>query len=661
VISARDTGISTPSVPPSSSRGRARRLRWLQALALFLIVIGANWAFVDHYGSDVPNWDQWDAEGLHLIAPWYEHDHFLSHLLEPQNEHRSIITKVQNLGLVLATGQWDERVQLFFNAMLHAAIALGLWRLARKVGAAEPGEDSLLRRAAEVAMFVLTAAVYSLPLACNNLLAGFHSAQYWLIALSAAAILLLPFEPPGSRRWWLGLVAAVLALGSMGSGFLAAGVVLGLLLIDAAFGQPRRRLRAWLPSLLVAAAIVVLGVLTRVERAYHDPLKAKTAHDFFLYSARSLAWPFHGADWAGLVLWAPWVVLFVATARTLFRRGTQATSFADPECRIDVSLVALGGWTFIQILATAYARGAGADYPATRYMDTLMFGGVINGITAGRLLLQHGNRARPSLWSVGATLWLVFMAVGLTLLSHRNFLEELVNFRAHYRGSEQHLRAYLATDDLRELEDPIPYPAADELAKRLQHRALRGTMPVSVRPALAVTTAQGHGFAEDFRTPHNASAKPAPLPGEVEPFWSRRTWSSYAGSGEAGLATWRSQPVSTVLNGYLEFRVAGDLGRPDLTLELRSAADNRLLRSIRPQRKIGHGWASVYVPAPAEPFAIVAADNAPAAWFAFSAPAEMSSGSYFAWRYMHQGWILVAIGVALAVVCFFRTGRRKRP
>ena len=72
---------------------------------LFFIVVGAHWAAFEKFGSDIPNWDQWDAEGLNLLAPWFEHDHFVQHLFQPHNEHRVVVTKLQNLVLTLANGQ----------------------------------------------------------------------------------------------------------------------------------------------------------------------------------------------------------------------------------------------------------------------------------------------------------------------------------------------------------------------------------------------------------------------------------------------------------------------------------------------------------------------------------------------------------------------------
>ncbi|MEO5961670.1 MAG: hypothetical protein ABIZ49_12530, partial [Opitutaceae bacterium] len=92
-----------------NSRLPPLRLAVLTAV-LFSIVLGAKWAAVDRFGSDVPMWDQWDAEGAELLTPWFEGGDFVAHLFHPHNEHRVILTKLQNLALALLNGQWDARL-----------------------------------------------------------------------------------------------------------------------------------------------------------------------------------------------------------------------------------------------------------------------------------------------------------------------------------------------------------------------------------------------------------------------------------------------------------------------------------------------------------------------------------------------------------------------
>ena len=74
------------------------------ALGLFAFILGVRWAVFDRYGMTLPEWDQWDAEGLKLLAPWFNQDGFLSALFTPHNEHRVVLTKLLNLGLTVTNG-----------------------------------------------------------------------------------------------------------------------------------------------------------------------------------------------------------------------------------------------------------------------------------------------------------------------------------------------------------------------------------------------------------------------------------------------------------------------------------------------------------------------------------------------------------------------------
>jgi len=64
-----------------------RFLLMLQCVALFLVIVGARFWLIDVYGSDLPYWDQWDAEGTGLFKRSYDgvltyRDWFAAH-----NEH----------------------------------------------------------------------------------------------------------------------------------------------------------------------------------------------------------------------------------------------------------------------------------------------------------------------------------------------------------------------------------------------------------------------------------------------------------------------------------------------------------------------------------------------------------------------------------------------
>ncbi len=612
-------------------------------VCLFLLIVGAKWATFDRYGSPMPDWDQWDAEGFYLLIPWLDQNQLVEHLFRPHNEHRVVLTKLQNLALTLMNGQWDSRLEAVTNAMLHALLGAAFWVFARRWTAP----------VWHAPIFLLIAALFGLPLAWQNVLGGFHSQQYWLLGLSFAALVTLPFARTGTWRWWIGLIAAILAMGSMGSGFLAAAVV--LVVVGWRLVRRETDFRSVWPTILLCFGLVAIGLLTRVEVDYHQQLKAKTLHDFVFSSLRSMEWPLRDRDWAGLVLWLPWgLVLWQVLRRPLRERDDRAAP----------SIAALGGWVLVQIFATAYARGAGADYPASRYMDTLVFGTVVNGI-ALVWLLSGRSSAPPSslgkrlpLYGLGVA-WAVLFSLGLYDTASRNLRHELPDAKKYYIKAERHMRRYLATNDPAQLAYPeIPYPSAQGLIDCLAHPGLRSLMPVPIRPPVPIVAASSNsGFAENnamaasLDIPPQAGVSPATTPLDAS-----ISWGSYVAQSEAGPLEepreWRSAPIVPTAFGWLKFETAGQIGHRSggVSLTLQDAQSGRTLARIAPTRMPDDSWRAAYVRTPSEPFVIVATDASPTPWIAFSPPVAMGAGSYWAWRVAKHGLVILYVAAALSLI-----------
>lgn len=607
------------------------------AACLFTLIVAAKWTVFERFGSPMPDWDQWDAEAVELLIPWHEGDHFLSHLFHPHNEHRVVMTKLQNLALCLANGQWDSRVEASTNAMLHAAIAAGLWVFARR----------RLAAAWHAPLFVVLLALFGLPFAWQNVLGGFHSQQYWLVGLSLLAMGLLPHARPWSAGWWLGAAACALALLSMGSGLLAGAVavlVCGWRWVRAEIGTRE----AW-PTLVVALACVALGLATRVDAPWHAHMKAKSASDFVLSMLHSLQWPWRDRNWLAAVLWLPWLLLvwrILTWPRTTAPRQEECSGLGAAQ-----RIAAMGGWGMAQILATAYARGAGADYPASRYMDTLALGAAANALALGWLLSQPAFSARGrNFHRILGLAWLAALGFGLRPMVRDNFTIELPDAKKYYLQAEANMRRYLATKDPAHLADRnIPYPSADALIERLARPSLRALMPVPLRTPLPLLQdpANSGGFLEnDARRFPPDRAPRRGLPDATTPLDHGTSWGSHGqGTGE-----WRSLPVNpTRPGGWLRFEMAGQIGEPGISLELRDAASGRLLSSVAPSKVPGNVWRSAYVPKPATPFVIAARDTDPARWLAFSGPIEMGPLSYWAWQANKHGLLILQVtaGVTL--------------
>ncbi len=612
------------------------------AFCLFALIVGAKWSTFDRFGSPMPDWDQWDAEARNLFIPWFEQGPFLEKLFEPHNEHRVVLTKLQNLSLALAAGQWDSRLEAVTNALLHAALGTVFWLYCRRWIAGRW----------HAALFALAVALFGLPLAWQNILGGFHSQQYWLLGLSFAAIVTLPFARSRSPAWWFGAACTTLALGSMGSGLLAAAAI--VLVIAWRWLCARTTLAEAWPALLVCGAVIAVGLLSRVEVYYHAHMKVKTVHDFVFSILRSLEWPLRDQDWAGALLWLPWALVGWRAVRgktVRFMRGFDESqtrpAWAPPDERDVLVITALGGWVLIQIVATAYARGAGADYPASRYMDTLAFGALVNGLAL--LWLLSVKRLAPLHrylhYAVGV-LWLGALSWGLSQILERNLRHELPDARKYYAKAEANMRNYLATGDRRHLSGPdVPYPNVDDLVERLSHPSIRALMPVPIRAPLAIASAGvTTAFVEnDARTADRERPPRLGLSPATAPLEAAKSWGSFANAPAAGV--WRSAPLAAPQSGWLKFETAGDLGRPGaaVSLMLRDAQSGAALVEVNPGKIPGDTWRAAYVRAPRATFVIEARDDSAAHWLAFSAPVAMSAPSYWAWQATKHGLLIFTL------------------
>jgi hypothetical protein len=627
----------------------SRAIRIALLACLFAIVVGGRWAVINRFGTDVPQWDQWDAEGLHLLVPWFQHRFTLGELLLAHNEHRVVLTKLLNLSLTLANGQWDQRLEATVNAFLPGAFAVALFTLATRH----------LTRKWHAPIFVVIAVAFSLPLAWQNVIAGFHSQQFFLLGLSFGTIVFLGTAVPWSRKWWLGAVCAILALGSMATGFFASVVVIGILSLRVQKKEiPAPSTTA---TLFFCAAIAAIGWFTRVTVGYHDSLKAQNAGDFALSLIHSLQWPNASVSWALIPLWLPWT--WVA-ARTLARRAQ------GPERSFDWILTALGGWVLLQILATAYARGAGGLPPASRYIDTLAFGAVLNGMAAAWLVqTKSGDSASGIVPRLLSVIWALLFAAGVYSQGSQIFRLELPPVRASEAASEQNVRDYLATGDERYLQSgAVPYPGVAAFLERIRLPELRALLPVSVRPSLPLTLGAGQTsfISHDSRPPSTAdpfaeltAGAPTGFANALPALSNRTTWGSFGGGGAADTGTWTSAPLSAA-RGWLMFQTAGQLGESGVALELHDAATQELRAVVRPTQVAGISWRAAYVRAPAGSFVITARDEDARRWLAFAEPVEMGPLSHWAWRAVKQGWLMVEIAGVAALLLAAAAWRESR-
>lgn len=634
-----------PPRPPHPARGH--RVPLLPLLAVFLLVLGARLWLIQTYGNATPYWDQWDAEAATLLKPWREGWITPGHFWAPHAEHRIVFTRLETLGLTWLNGQWDPGVEMVFNAALAAGVAVALAVFLRR--ALPPGG-----RWWPLAVAALVAALFAAPFAWENILAGFQGQFYFLLGFTLAALGGLGLGRPGSAGWWGGTAAALAACFSMGSGFTAAGVALGWLVLRLLHGRRRPGHGEWATA-AVCLAVVTLGLAIRHDPPAHAPLKAENLAAWLRALGRCLAWPRVREPGWGLLMWLPWVGLAVAWLRRPRRSGPDAAADAP---RVPVPPLLLGTWLLVQFAAMAYARGANNDPPVSRYFDLLGLGALVNVLALLWLATHAFADRRPlprALTGTAAALWLGFLAWGAADLARVEFNEEMPKKRAWGQAEEANVRAYVATGNMANLRNKpyldIPYPDPDRLAKLLDDPTLRALLPANIRAPLRL----GSGAAPG---PFHPDGLPPGSPAATDRAPGRPALGSFASDGTGATATGelRAALVPAPTLPYLRWETAAIEGK-ELVLGARDAHTGVTTRldSHRPA-VAGDRWRVDHLALPAPPgdaVEVIAADRTPAGWLAFREPTEEGALSYRAGWLARRSARVLALGglvAALAVI-----------
>jgi len=414
-----------------------RLAAWL--VALFLVILGAKLWVIQLYGSPLPVWDQW-SEADRFFRPWLEgrltwHDWFA-----PHNEHRIVFTRLLDLSVIQLNGYWDTLLQMTINAAIHAGYACALtYCLWIFLGQKNIGLICLL-----IAPF------FSLPFAAENTVRGFDSQQYLVAIGSLATLLGLGFAPPGSRWWWLGLVAAILNLFTMASGLFAPLAVAGLMGLRAL--RERKVTREQAATFATGVVVFVLGLVVNPKTPADHSSRANSLTDFTTTLARNLSWPFLDQPAMIAVVCLPLVLLLVFYLRPDFS-----------QCRAAEFLLGFGLWGFLQSAALAYGRANYNDAQASRYLDALCIVAMA-AVFSVVLLAERWKRFHVPDWAASllplAFAGLIFL--GTWQLSRQTVVFFLTSVKVDDLIEEESVRAFAATDDPSWLQDklvPLPNPA----------------------------------------------------------------------------------------------------------------------------------------------------------------------------------------------------------
>ncbi|MHA1774129.1 MAG: hypothetical protein ACTSXO_08385 [Candidatus Heimdallarchaeota archaeon] len=604
------------------------RIFYLKLLAVALIIFGARLWVIHNFGNTVPYWDQWDSEAAFLFIPWLNDTLSFWDLFAPHNEHRIFFTRLQSLLLLtLNGGEWNPLLEMLVNALLSTLTAIILLMIL----------SPLLGKVAQNGILFSVVVLWSIPYGWENILAGFQSAFYFMLLFSLLALWGL-LHKAFTFKWWIGVLCAIAAYFSLASGFfiLVVLIVVKLYLIATDTGNRRYHF----PTLIVSIILTTAAVILLVDVPGHAVLKAKDINELMLAFGKALAWPWVTHPWFSLVLYLPFLAFVF---KIIWRRDKLAYA--------ELFVLALGGWIILQAASMAYARGAGGIMPASRYMDVLALGVIVN-LLAFYLIAQTGESLSHRLkgfLNTSFLIWAVLIIVGIGRLMVINTDQIMGIWQAMQHKSTlsteqlKHTREFMRTGELSVLQNKpylhIPYPIPKRLATLLSNPKLRSILPHTLTvPTLLQSHQDDKIFVADGFYP---------ITGKYQ---NEIVLSSYNTKGNAAVGKFESTPIQ-LADGFMEIPVAGYLGEKDLSLQLVLEGQAEPI-VITPPKLARESWVSCYMRVPEQPFKLVAIDNRPDLWFAFAMPRSMRTLSFITLASLERGWIVFFIGISLLFALF---------
>ena len=580
---------------------------WLAAL--FVTILGAKLWVIQIFGTNVPFFDQWD-EARMFFKPWLEGQLSWGDWFAPHNEHRIFFTRALDWLEIRLNRQWDPRLQMVVNAIIHAAYAVSfafcVWFFTGKKN---------IRRIC----FVL-APIFGLPFAAENTIHGFQSQMYFLEIFSLAAMLGLGFGRAGGGIWLAGLLAAAAAIFTMASGFLAAVAVVGLIICRCA--KLRRCERNDL--ITTAAALLVVGLGLALNVAVDDRrFQAKSIAAFLSALAGNLAWPFANQPWLLLLTCLPLALVTVE----YFRGGPKDSRLAE-------FVLLLAGWGFLQAGALAYGRAGLSG--CSRYFDTLSVLTIANFI--GIFLLRESaalpqESARIRRWMV--VVWTGSMLFGLWQVSQTTRADYLQWSRAWGLLEEKNVRAFLATADASHLKNKpdlaVPYGNPDRLMELLRDKHMLAIMPPDCRMPLQMenSSPSDGSFIEDGFAPE----KPKQC--------FTQTRGSFTTNGSLATGTFRSAPLQSDFPRLILPVCCGD-SLSGLRISVLAANGTQI--ELHP--RVAGRWHNIIFAPPTGPFRLKVTDENPHSWIAFGEIKEAGIFSVAALRLANLAALVLLAGLA---------------
>ncbi|MFG1461472.1 hypothetical protein V5F77_01110 [Xanthobacter sp. DSM 24535] len=468
---------------------------WLALLACVVVVMGAKLSLIWLYGSSVPYWDQWNAEGALLYKPYLEGHVPLANLIALHNEHRVLMTRLLDLLLLEASGRWDPILQMCVNAAIHTACGVVVIVLLRRMVSAS----------ATIALTAFVALLLAVPFGWENTLAGFQSSFYLALLFSVLSLWLLATAEAFDVRWFFGALFSLIAFFSVGAGACTPIVAGVMVAAQAAVGR-RRGWREWAGiGVLFVFGAVLLALVPSLPQ--HASLKAQSLLQFLEALQSVASWPLPPSPITPLLLYAPLIWL---TVRVLMEKRP----ISDPAWLC----IGIGGWVAMQGLSLAYGRAQGVG--ASRYLDMTSVGLMANFVAIAALLRDRAltlPRRAPGLGFAAA--WLVIVALGLGHIALTVVPTDVITRGQQGKMQADNVRQFLGTGDFSALANKpflqVPYPDAERLRQFLMTIEIRGILPEDILDEPATHAA--------MRARLSSSGMFAGA------FWTLRTWAPFLG------------------------------------------------------------------------------------------------------------------------------------
>jgi len=590
-------------------------VRGLMCLALGLLVFGARCGMIDSCGTDVPFYDQWDAEGSWLLKPWVEGELEWQSLFAPHNEHRVFWTRLVTLVAYEINGQWDGRLEAVISA---GVLTLAVVLLFYCFEGAFAGWRKLL-------LWGGLAVLFSLPYSLFNTVNGFQSQFYFLMFFSLLHLWGSLHSRLGSGSWIMGQLAGVAAVFSMSSGLLSS-VAVALVLIYRMVLE-RRWNRELLWRLAAVFLVGMVGVLAFHSVEPHQSLRAASFGQFIDSLMHLLAWP-GKSIWSALLLVLPVVLLLLPPGKN--------SKCAEP---LWLFLLGFGLWIGAQLAAISYARGGSNFGFSERYAD--LFGlYCLAGFVALNYLSLRGWKWSRMTWMAAAYsgLWLVIVGPGLY---RQSYYQNWQLLSAKHQNNEQfrNIRNFMASDDSAVFDGVSPlhisYPFVGRFVELLRDSTMKSLLPVSIRPCLKLTEDAGltigivrGGIPKDLAGEHGQDY-----------------WGTYRADDEAMTGEFQSEVMESRLP-MVQLHIAGDFDEATLPVRIESL-DGEEVRLPMIDHSPGMRIKSVNCFLPKGRFVLRIIDEDPDHWIAVGCLREMGLWSWLARWVVKSGTIMMYCGGGL--------------